>query len=95
MDTDDLSLQTYNGIIAEAERFNQDLSLQFGILASDCEDDDDYLNQSEAMIKKWLATKNLHVVADDIFFSEAVDLGNFRKTLKKYYLILQTFVKLL
>lgn len=54
MDTDDLSRTTYKGIILEAENFNHDLTLQFGLLASDCKDDDDYLNQAEALIIHWL-----------------------------------------
>ncbi|MBS1739460.1 MAG: hypothetical protein JST88_02850 [Bacteroidetes bacterium] len=83
MDTDDLSIPTYNGIISEAEKFNHDLTLQFGVLASSCKDDDDYLNQAEAMIKDWLEDEDFDVVADDIFFGEYVDLEKFRATLKK------------
>ncbi|MCZ4319036.1 hypothetical protein O4H26_08545 [Aequorivita viscosa] len=44
MDTDDLSRSTYNGIIIEEEKSNNDLRLQFGVLASICKNDDDYLN---------------------------------------------------
>jgi len=83
MDTDDLSIPTYKGIIGEAERFNHDLTLQFGVLASDCKDDDDYLNQAEAMIKEWLADEDFDVIADDIFFGEYVDLDEFKATLEK------------
>ncbi len=32
MDTDDLSEKTYRAIMVEAERFNHDLTLQFGLL---------------------------------------------------------------
>lgn len=83
MDTDDLSIPTYNGIIGEAERFNHNLTLQFGVLASECKDDDDYLNQAEAMLKEWLADEHFDVIADDIFFGEYVDLGAFKITLEK------------
>ncbi len=83
MDTDDLSIPTYNGIIIEAEKLNHDLTLQFGVLASDCKDDDDYLNQAETMIKQWLADEDFDVIADDIFFGEFVDLDGFRTTLEK------------
>lgn len=83
MDTDNLSTPTYKGIIGEAEIFNHDLTLQFGVLASDCKDDDDYLNQAEAMIKEWLADEDFDVIADDIFFGEYVDLDEFKKTLEK------------
>ncbi len=51
MDTNDLSEQTYKGIIIEAEKFNPDLTLPFGMLASCCKGDNDYLNKSEALIK--------------------------------------------
>jgi hypothetical protein len=82
MDTDDLSIPTYNGIIIEAERFNHDLTLQVGGLASRCKDDD-YLNQAETMIKQWLADEDFDIVADDIFFGEPVDLDKFKVTLEK------------
>lgn len=83
MDTDDLSIQTYNGIIIEAEKFNHDLTLQFGVLASNCKDDDDYLKQAEEIIKDWLADEDFDIVADDIFFGEPVDLEKFKITLEK------------
>lgn len=83
MDTDDLSIPTYKGIIIEAEKFNHDLTLQFGVLASDCKDDNDYLNQSEIMIKQWLTDEDFDIVADDIFFGELVDLDKFKVTLEK------------
>ncbi len=83
MDTDDLSIPTYNGIIIEAEKFNHDLTLQFGVLASDCKDDDDYINQAETMIKQWLTHEDFDVIVDDIFFGEFVDFNAFRNTLGK------------
>lgn len=83
MDTDDLSKPTYDGIILECEKYNHDLTLQFGILASACKDDDDYLNHSEALIKEWLSNKGFDVLADDIFFGEAVNLEAFKATLEK------------
>ena len=83
MDTDDLSIPTYKGIIIEPERFNHDLTLQFGVLASGCKDDDEYLNQGETMIKQWLTDEDFDIVADDIFFGEPVDLDKFKATLEK------------
>ncbi|WP_376777336.1 hypothetical protein [Flavobacterium covae] len=83
MDTDDLSIPTYNGIIIEAENFNHDLTIQFGLLASNCKDDDDFLNQAEKSIKTWLKTDNFEDVIDDIFFGELVDEIEFKNTLFK------------
>lgn len=83
MDTADLSIPTYNGIIIECERYHYDLTLQFGVLASDCKDDDDYLNKAEAMINEYLADDDFDVIADEIFFGESVDLDAFRTMLEK------------
>lgn len=83
MDTDDLSISTYKGIIIEAETFNHDLALQFGVLASDCKDDDDYLNQAEAMIRNWLKVDDFEEIIEDVFYSEPVEEVEFRNTLNK------------
>jgi hypothetical protein len=52
MDTDDLSKEAYKGIIAEAENFDPDLTLQFGLLSYDCANEDEYLDKSKELIKK-------------------------------------------
>ncbi len=83
MDTDDLSIPTYKGIISEAEKFNHDLTLQFGVLASSCNDDDDYLNQSENLIKDWLQENDFEDIIDNIFFGQKVNEDAFRKNLNK------------
>ncbi|RYM34929.1 hypothetical protein ERX46_06020 [Brumimicrobium glaciale] len=81
MDTDDLSIPTYNGILSEAEKFNRDLTLQFGLLASQCKDDDDYLNNAEALIKHWLGEKNFEYIIEELFFGNNVNKIEFKKTL--------------
>lgn len=63
--------------------FNHSLTLQFGVLASDCTDDDDYLNQAEAIIKDWLQIDDFQNLIDDIFFGEPVNKKGFRRTLDK------------
>lgn len=83
MDTDDLSIPTYLGIIQEAEKFNRDLTLQFGVLASACDNDNDYLDQAEALIKDWLDVDNFKGLINVIFFGESVNEKAFRKTLNK------------
>jgi len=83
MDTDDLSIPTYNGIIIEAERFNHNLTLHFGVLASRCKNDDDYLNKAEALIKKWLKTKDMFYLMEDVFFGEPANEEEFKQILNK------------
>ena len=53
MDTDDLSINTYDAVIMEAERFHHDLTLQFGLLASRANSDNAYLDVAEEMIGHW------------------------------------------
>ena len=83
MDTDDLSIPTYNGILTEAEKFNHDLTLQFGVLASECRDDDDYLDRAETLIKEWLSVENFDNIIDAVFYGGYVNYAEFKKTLGK------------
>jgi hypothetical protein len=50
MDTDDLSEEAYRAIIIEAERFNHDLTLRFGLLSYHCNDEKEYVDQSVRLI---------------------------------------------
>jgi hypothetical protein len=68
MDTDDLSKETYQGILVTAEKFHHDLTLQFGILAAHCKNDNDYLDKAAIKIGKWLIHKDLDVIIPCIFF---------------------------
>ena len=78
MDTDDLSIPTYDAIFREAEGFNHDLTLQFGVLASQCKDDDDYLNKAEILIKEWLREKDFDYIIDD-FINKSTTRKNIYK----------------
>lgn len=83
MDTNDLSRETHTAIIDTAERFHHDLTLQFGVLASDCKTDNEYLDQSESMIKEWLTDWDLEEVIMDIFFDDTPRKQDFKKVLDK------------
>jgi len=83
MDTNDLSRETHTAIIDTAERFHHDLTLQFGVLAGDCKTDNEYLDESESMIKEWLTKWNLEEVIMDIFYDDPPSKQNFKKTLDK------------
>jgi hypothetical protein len=81
MDTDDLSKETYRAILMEAERFNHDLTLHFGLLVEDCNDENEYIEKSERLIGK--LKKARPGVLIDIFFGDIPNLDNFNKTLDK------------
>jgi hypothetical protein len=83
MDTNDLSRETHTAIIDTAERFHHDLTLQFGVLAGDCKTDNEFLDESESMIKEWLTDWDLEEVIMDIFFDNAPTKQNFKKILEK------------
>jgi hypothetical protein len=51
MDTDELSNEIYKAIIIEAERFNHDLTLRFGLLAGKCKNEQEYIDNAEALIE--------------------------------------------
>ncbi|MEA3448876.1 MAG: hypothetical protein U9Q98_10615 [Bacteroidota bacterium] len=54
MDTDNLSNETYRAVIIEAEKFTHDLTIRFGVLASSCKNEKEYLEMSEELIKEML-----------------------------------------
>jgi len=83
MDTNDLSRETHTAIIDTAERFHHDLTLQFGVLASDCKTDNEYLDQSESIIKEWLTNWDLEEVIMDVFFDDTPRKQDFKKVLEK------------
>jgi hypothetical protein len=68
MDTDDLSNETREAVLITAEKFNHDLTLQFGVLAGSCKDDNDYLDKAIQLINGW--RQNIPFVIDFIFFDD-------------------------
>jgi len=79
MDTDDLSEETYEAVIRKAERFHHDLTLQFGVLASDCKDEDEYLNEALLIIKDWESDYELAI--DEIFYENVPEINKFKSVL--------------
>lgn len=74
MDTDNLSNEAYQGIIIEAERFNHDLTLQFGVLASDCKDEDEYFKKALELISEIKTLDNDELT--DVFFGNMPDINS-------------------
>jgi hypothetical protein len=84
MDTVDLSRETHTAIIDTAEIFHHDLTLQFGVLAGNCNTDNEYFDESESLIKEWLTDWDLEEVIMDIFIDDAPGKLDFKKYLIKY-----------
>jgi hypothetical protein len=79
MDTDDLSEDAYAAVIIEAERFHHDLTLQFGLLAEDCSDEDEYLQECKRLILELKQLKPEDF--QDIFFDDPPAMSDLVRTL--------------
>ena len=81
MDTDELSTEAYRGIIIEAEKFNHDLTLQFGVMASSCKNEREYLHKAKDLIKEIQELDKSDL--SDMFFGSPPDKKYLLLTLKK------------
>lgn len=81
MDTDDLSNKTYKAILIEAEKFNHNLTLRFGLLSYQCKDEADYISKSKLLIEKMLKC-NKHVV-HGLFYGEPPLMKDFHDALNR------------
>jgi hypothetical protein len=82
MDTDELSNETYKAILITSEKFNHNLTLQFGLLSYDCTDDNDYLKKANQLINDWKADLENNI--DEIFFdTKKPTPSGFEKILSK------------
>jgi hypothetical protein len=52
MDTDDLSRESYEGVLVEAEKLTHDLTLQFEVLSGDCKKETEYLDKAEKLTQE-------------------------------------------
>ncbi|HUZ58153.1 MAG TPA: hypothetical protein VMU83_05175 [Hanamia sp.] len=81
IDTGDLTDETYNAIMIEAERFNHDLTLQFGLLSYECDDEKDFILKSKKLIAEMLRYNNADI--DDMFFGNPPKTKDFHNSLRK------------
>jgi hypothetical protein len=89
MDTGDLSVEAYRAIMIEAEMFNHDLTLQFGLLSSHCKDENDFIENAIQLINKMKECD--HADLDDMFFGNPPEMNKFQTALKR---ILENIVEL-
>ena len=81
MDTDDLSRESYEGILIEAEKLTHDLTLHFGVLSGDCKNETEYLDKAERLTKKIMKAKDWEI--DDLFWGNPPEKGKLEFTCKK------------
>lgn len=81
IDTGDLTDRAYKAIIIEAERFHHDLTLKFGLLSNECDNESTFIKKSEALIHKML-TYDEHEL-EYIFFEDPPRKKDFHAALNK------------
>lgn len=81
MDTDDLSREAYKAVIIEADKFNHDLTLQFGPLASECDNENEYLKKSRELIEEMRTLEPEDL--EDILFGVMPDITKLNLALDK------------
>lgn len=81
MDTDDLSRKTYKAILVEAEKFNSDLTLQFGLLSGECINEKEFIEKSKVLIAEIKRMKQYEL--DDLFFGNPPSIMNLHVALDK------------
>lgn len=57
--------------------------MQFGLLASECQDDNDDLNTAELLIQYWIKIKDFNQIIEDVFYDTPVNEIEFKNTLEK------------
>ncbi len=81
IDTGDLTEKTYQAIMIEAERFDHNLTLQFGLLSYQCKDEIDFIKKSKQLIMQMLKYNMADI--DDMFFGEPPQKKEFHNALNK------------
>jgi hypothetical protein len=81
IDVSDLTEKTYDAILVESSRFDDNLTLQFGLLSYECDDELVFIRKSEKHIRKMLKY-NMDTI-DDIFFGEPPTKAEFHRILTR------------
>lgn len=81
MDTDELSREAYEGIIIEAEKLTHDLTLHYGLLSYDCNDETEYIDKAEKLTRKMLQVEAY--LLEDLFWGNSPGKDKLDFTLHK------------
>jgi len=81
VDTDELSDEAYQGIIVEAEKFLHDLTLHFGVLASRCKNEEEYIDLALKLIGEIRTAKQREYL--DIYFGQEPSIKSVHKVLDR------------
>ncbi len=92
MDTDYLSSETYQATLIEAEQFNHNLTLYFGLLSKKCKNEQEFIEKAEQLLHDFKEAKTKELF--DAFFGEGIDIDEFHKTIDKIFKNLEEVKKI-
>lgn len=92
MDTSDLSVEAYDAIMTEAEKFNHGLTLQFGLISYDCKDESDFVNKSVELIYEMMGLDYYEI--DDMFFGNPPEKKDFHSALQRILINIRELKKI-
>src|SRR6056297_980224 len=92
MDTDELSTETYEAILVEAERFNHNFTLHLGALSYDCENEQEFIEKAEQLLYDLKEADPEELI--DVFFGELPDIDTFHQTINKIFRNLEEVKKI-
>jgi hypothetical protein len=81
MDTGDLSQKTYDVIIVEAERFDHVLTIHFGLLCDQCNNESEFIKLSKALISQLKQRDDSEL--SDSFFGDPPSRQDLHKAVDK------------
>jgi len=81
MDTDDLSRESYVGIIIEADKLTHDLTIHFGVLSGDCKNETEYIDRAEKLTREIIQAEDWEI--DDLFWGNPPEKKKLDYTCKK------------
>lgn len=81
IDTGDLSDKIYQAILSEAEKFHHDLTLRFGLLSDECDDEAMFIKKSEELVQEMMTYHESEM--NDLFFDDPPSRTAFRNALKR------------
>ena len=81
MDTDNLSNETYTGVIIEAEKLTHDLTLRFGVLSYGCRNESEFLEKSSKLAQEIMRYDDFEL--EDLLFGNVPEKQQLMDTLNR------------
>lgn len=81
MDTDDLSRESYDAILIEAEKLTHDLTIHYGMLSYECKKEAEYIAKAKKLTEQIMQAEDWEI--DDLFWGNPPEKEKLELTCKK------------